>query len=206
MFQSQLPSHHLLNALEGVCYVCDFDGTFLQVGAENWDTAAAERNAAHLQADKLVGTNLFSFIAGEEVKDAYYGYFRDLQQGRTKEISFEYRCDAPDVRREMRMCLSAVSDSGRPVAVLSQSLTLSETMRPVVSLFDTAYLQSLAGSRNDLPILRMCSYCHDVKVSGAADEWRSPEAYYRAGGTSQVRISHGICPACFQKSVLRDEP
>ena len=61
---------------------------------------------------------------------------------------------------------------------------------------------------NDLPLLAMCSYCQ--RVAGSADqeerEWIAAENYYRRGGSSRggssaVRISHGICPRCMKERV-----
>jgi hypothetical protein len=51
----------------------------------------------------------------------------------------------------------------------------------------------------------MCSYCQRVAwPPGRARrrrEWIEAEEYYRRGGASEIRISHGICPPCYKDVV-----
>lgn len=186
------PSHQiLLNALEGVCYICGFDGEILAVGEDNWaEFAVANAAQEGPQASGLIGTNLFQYISGEEVIASYESCFDAIRSGRSRTVSFTYRCDAPDIRREMRMCLSGISVDAVPRAVLMQSLTLDERERPPVSLFDIA---NARASEATLPLVTLCSYCHDVKQG---DAWVTAEHYYAHGGAERMRVSHGICPQC----------
>jgi hypothetical protein len=87
--------------------------------------------------------------------------------------------------------------------VLWQSLTIGETIRPRLDLFDFAQQRRLAADGlKSWPILGMCSYCQDVRFpAGSCDAdgaWISAEDYYHRGGDSRVRISHGLCPDCFE--------
>ena len=61
----------------------------------------------------------------------------------------------------------------------------------------TALLKAL-GQEADLPIVTMCSFCRLLRRPGSADDedWIIAETYYRLGGSSRVRISHGLCADC----------
>lgn len=191
------PIHQmLLDALEGVCYICAFDGEILAVGREHWTEFAASNAGPEVATvSKMIGTNIFSQVSGAEVIASYQSCFDAIRTGRTKSVSFTYRCDAPDIRRDMRMSLSGVYVDDVPGAVLFQSLIVDERERPAMSLFDPA---NLCATEAGLPIVTLCSYCHDVKLEGA---WVTAEQYYAQGGAARVRVSHGICPACHRTKI-----
>jgi len=46
----------------------------------------------------------------------------------------------------------------------------------------------------------MCSYCRSVHnpCDGDLVPWISPERFYELGEDDYVRVSHGICPECFE--------
>lgn len=192
------PHRVLLNSLEGVCYICSFDGEILAVGEDNWREFANGNGAPQIfDGSKLIGTSIFRYVSGAEVIAAYQSCFDEIRSQRSRTVSFTFRCDAPDVRRDMRMCLSGIYLDGVACAVLFQSLTIDERERPAVSLFDFANARAADAA---LPIIALCSYCHDVKLDGA---WVTAEQYYKRGGAERVRISHGICPKCYDTKVPR---
>jgi hypothetical protein len=195
---SSIPLTHqtLLNALEGICYVCAFGGEILAVGEENWaEFASANQAPKIVNVRNVIGTSIFSHISGDDVAASYKSWFAEIRSGRSRTISFTYRCDAPDVRREMRMCLSGVYAGSDARAVLFQSLIIEERTRPWVSLFDVA---NLRASEAALPIVALCSYCQDIKLD---ERWVKAEHYYAKGGPERVRVSHGICPECHRTKV-----
>lgn len=57
---------------------------------------------------------------------------------------------------------------------------------------------SLAAVEGDPRVVPVCSYCHRARV--APDDWQSLESYVatRLGH----RISHGICPGCYEKYII----
>lgn len=186
----------ILNSLEGVCYICAFDGEILAVGEKNWREVVSSNTTYTDRPSAVAGTNIFTHISGPAVIDAYKSYFAAIESGSSNHISFTYRCDTPHLRREMRMNLSAIHGDGRPSAILSQSLLIDERERPPISLFDFERYRSAEAS---LPIVTLCSFCQHVKMDGA---WVAPEQYYHHGGTDQVRISHGMCTPCYNERML----
>jgi hypothetical protein len=101
-----------------------------------------------------------------------------------------------------------MADGRGVVGILCQSLTISETLRPPMNLFDLAAMMRAHAQLMAKPMITLCSYCADVAwPPGAADAartWISAEDYYRRGGTEDVVVSHGVCPDCDERLTVRD--
>ena len=82
--------------------------------------------------------------------------------------------------------------------LLFQARIVTKTARPRLDIFDLKALLTALRQESDLPIVTMCSFCQQLRRPGSSDEddWISAEEYYRLGGSSQVRISHGMCADC----------
>jgi hypothetical protein len=52
-------------------------------------------------------------------------------------------------------------------------------------------------------LLGICSYCRYVRtpVEESSEEWMPSESYQEMGGSTEVTLSHGICPECFDHLV-----
>jgi hypothetical protein len=197
----------VLTALDGVAYVTDPAGTIVAVGAKHWDEFAEANDAPPLKADQVLGRSLFSFVAGAEVSTLARSVHEAVVGGMVEYFPIACRCDAPTVRREMRLIVSSIVDDGRIVGALYQSQVLAESQRPAIELFKRLLGQKPAKGPGDRAILRLCSYCHAVAWPPTTDrtdsEWIQPEEYYRRGGQTGVEVSHGICPDCFRSITAR---
>lgn len=192
----------LLDAMEGIAYLIDADGIIVAVGREGWRSFAQDNaTPAMAEAEAVVGRPLLSFIHGEAVRHAYEGYLEALRSGRRRALSFEFSCDSPSLARRMRLCISTVKKGSAPAGFLFQSLLLEERMRPPVSLFDAAVITAALEEMRGQPLLSLCSYCQRVATGAEEREWIPAESYYQRGGSSAVRISHGICPDCMRERV-----
>jgi hypothetical protein len=151
-----------------------------------------------LKGDAAIGENLFDIKADEEVLEVQKDLHRRIVEMQRPAITFEYRCDAPDMVRRMRMALRPIINDQRVEAVLYQSIILEQTPRPTMSLFERFETGDL---------VTLCSYCHDVAwPPGAADKdrtWIEPEEFYRRGGPAEVVVSHGMCPECYERVMLK---
>lgn len=200
---SAISTHALLKAIAGVAYLVDGAGIIIGIS----DDAAAAGNQAEEAEARLpyVGRSIFSMLHGEDVKASYQTLHHAVWSGKSGTYGFEYRCDAPDMERRMRMSVSLVSENGEPRAVLYQSLILSEELRAPIPLFRADHLVSHNGARPDDELLTLCSYCHAIAwpigAETATREWIEPPEYYRRGGASDVVVSHGICDCCFERVV-----
>jgi hypothetical protein len=196
---------HIIDSMEGIVFMTAADGTIVSIGRRNWNRFALENDgAALLDGRGVLGRSLFDFISGESVRDTYQGFFAAMRSGSAQRARLMSRCDSPTVRRELWIVITPVHQERDLDGFLVQSLTVSETVRPPIDLFD--FQAMLERSRRDksLPILTMCSYCQDVRYPSGSSErdgtWLPAEDYYHLGGDANVRISHGICPACEDES------
>lgn len=187
----------LLDALDGVAYVSDEQGRVVAVGRDGWDESARETGAA--SASRILGRNLYDLIVGETVREAYRRVHRAVLEGKRRWVSFEYRCDAPDLRRDMRMSVSRFTRGGVNF-LLHQSQMVASSPRPWMSLFEAERIVEMARAAAGLPIVHLCSFCQRVAWPEAKrDSWIAPEDYYRSGGPAEVRVSHGVCPSCVSR-------
>jgi len=194
----------VLDSLDGVAYLVGPDGAILGVGMPNWASAAAAGKAGD-RLGGVVGTNLLDWISGRKVRGSYQMMMAAILDGSQPSVVLPYRCDTPAGRRHMRLSLTPYRNGGRIRGVLYQSVLLAETMRPPINLFDPDILVAHLGESRGRPMVTMCSYCQRVAwPPGQARrprEWIEAEDYYRRGGASDIRISHGICPSCYKDVV-----
>ena len=191
----------VLDAMTGVAYAVEPDGAILAVGRRGWRLFAVENGALDLaESGAVVGRNLFEFLCGEEVKHAYGRMLERIRQGEPQ-LTFPCHCDSPSLSRQMRMTITPLRRNRSLRAVLFQSITMAERARPPIRLYEFAgesYPESV-------PLLGMCSLCERVCPSPDCSEvsapWMEAERYYARGGSSQVRISHTVCPFCFRNWV-----
>ncbi len=191
----------VLDALEGVSYLTAPDGTILAVGQPGWDDFAASARTTRVQAGRVIGEMLFSFVSGAEVRQVQMALHDQVVSRAKSRVTFDYRCDGPDTERRMRMSLTPVLRDAKIVGVLYQSIILEQFSRPRIGLFDQ--YDRVADTYNNGQVLKVCSYCHDVAWPVPRQPetylWIEPEDYYRRGGTSDVLVSHGICPVCYDR-------
>jgi hypothetical protein len=184
----------VLRALDGVAYIVAGPGRILAVGAPGWDAFAADTRGGGASAQATIGRNLFEAISSEPVRQAYRHIHAAVLGGRRPYIAFEYRCDAPDLKRQMRMSVTRLDLPGRPPALLYQSQILSASPRPWISLFEPERILQAVEAESALPIVRVCGFCQ--RVDDTAGGWIEADDYYRQGGASEVRVSHGLCRPC----------
>lgn len=186
-----------LNAIDGIAYLVDADGVIVGVGDPAWDEALRRYEVEPEGRRPIVGASLFDAMNGPEVRAIYQGLHRSVLAGERPYIAFEMRCDAPDVRRFLRMSITALHEPDAPPMALYQSQVLSAVPRPWVSLFDPQKIIDHIHLDTALSIVKLCSFCHRVAWPiEAPREWLPSEDYYRRGGPVDVRTSHGVCPAC----------
>jgi hypothetical protein len=124
--------------------------------------------------------------------------------GRFGTFGFAYRCDAPDIERNMFMSISRIVEGAETVAVLYQSIVVSELHRPPVPLF--AFEALAEGAVSADRIVTLCSYCQKVAwpiTVAEQPEWIEAVEFYRRGGRTDAVVSHGICETCFEQIVER---
>jgi hypothetical protein len=180
-----------LGALDGVAYLVSPGGEVVAVGRKAW--AAGTPGATIPTPEAVIGRNLFEMIADPEARLAFQAIHRRVATLATSALTYEYRCDAPDLERLMKMSVSALaSPEGDVLGVLYQSTLLSAKARVPLAFLGARDEQH--GS--NLPFVTVCQFCADVTMAAWRGEWVKPVDYYRRGGHDAVRLSQGVCPTC----------
>lgn len=182
-----------LEALDGVVYWTDLEGVVLG-GSPSWNAFAVANAAPGLRLETVVGRPLQEFVCGDEVRRIYREIHQAVVGQGRKRLAFTYRCDAPDLKREMRMTVGPWRRDGKMRGVLYHSQIIYERERPPIALLGLE--EALERFRPDgAPTVRICGFCHAVKLPERT-RWIAVEDYYRLGGPAEVRLNHAVCPAC----------
>ncbi len=155
---------------------------------EAWSRFATE-NQAHELASSALGRSLWDFIENPEVK-SIYRMLLDRIRRTGQPFSFDYRCDAPELRRFLQMTVVPL-DRG---AVEFQSRLLREEPRGTVALLSSEVPRVET-------FVRVCSWCK--KLDAGRDHWVEVEEALPSLGimnkTKLPRLTHGACPQCYER-------
>jgi hypothetical protein len=163
-------------AIDDQDHLIKVDEGFYRFAEENgWDGAGAS-----------LGRSLWDFVAGHELKKLQRLLLRRIRE-EVRDIELPFRCDGPDMRREMDIRIVA-HPSGR--VVMFSARLRSEEPREAQPMLDPKAPRSAN-------MLEMCGWCDRFEVD---DEWvEVEEAATRLELFRQSElpaISHGICPRC----------
>jgi len=138
-------------------------------------------------AGESLGRSLWDFVAGEDLERLQRMLVRRIRD-EIRGVELPFRCDGPDVRREMNLNIAATS-SGRLV-VFSARMRSEEPRERTQALLSA---DAPRGKRT----LTMCGWCDRFLVGG---EWVEVEEAASRLGLFRVaelpEISHGVCPDC----------
>ena len=174
-----------------VLYWVSSDGTIVRMEA-HVSPESAQRDpvfANSLSPSSVVGRNIFEFIQGREVQHLYAIFHEKVLKDR-RHIVFDYRCDGPSIRREMRMSLSPEAE-----LVRYESIVLQETPRareiPAVSPSAEVFV----------PI---CSICKRYRYPSGSNEWKELDLMPAEPELpSAFDFTHGLCPDCFESAMAQ---
>ena len=163
-------------AVDDQDHLIKVDEGYYRFAEENgWDCAGSS-----------LGRSLWDFVAGHEMKKLQRLLLRRIRE-EVRDIELPFRCDGPDVRREMDIRIVAHS-SGR--VVMFSARLRSEEPREAQPMLDP----EVPRNANTL---EMCGWCDRFEVDG---EWVEVEEAARRLELFRRRelpaISHGICPRC----------
>jgi hypothetical protein len=188
----------LLDAVDGISYAVDADDRIVAVGRRGWNRFAIENGGGEPRADDMIGRHLFDFVSDPELRQAYRNLAEIIiSTGEPAVIAARWN-DPGAAAREVRLSIGRLQLRHNGPGLLFQVQVTCETAPPCVETFDFTALLSVLKQGSDLPIVTMCSYCRQLRRPGSSDEddWIPVEEYYGLGGSSRVRISHGVCADC----------
>jgi hypothetical protein len=139
------------------------------------------------EATTSLGRSLWDYVAGHEMVKLQRLLVRRIRD-EVGDIELPFRCDGPDVRREMNIRI--VARPGGRVVLFSARMRSEEARDLPQRLLDPD------APRSD-EVLEMCGWCDRFKVDG---EWiEVEEAAQRLEFFNRPELpalSHGICPDC----------
>ncbi len=164
-------------AIDDQDHLIKVDDGYLSFAEENgWDGAGAS-----------LGRTLWDFVAGHEMKKLQRMLLRRVRN-EARSVELPFRCDGPDVRREMDIRIAA-HGSGR-VVMFSARLRSEEARDRTQPMLDPH------APRGE-GLLEMCGWCDRFLIG---DEWvEIEEAAARLElfrRSEMPAVSHGICPSC----------
>jgi hypothetical protein len=170
-----------------IVYWVTADGTIERMEARI-STESAQRDPVFADSfgwSDFVGCNLFSFIAGMAVRHLYAILHENVLKT-ARAITFNCRCDGPDVIRHMSMSLAPDGD-----LVRYESRLLKEEPR-------TAPIPlSSPGASTLVPI---CSMCKNYQFPPDCHEWKEIELLpCEAELPQHFDFTHGLCPRCLEQ-------
>jgi len=145
---------------------------------------------ASLPPEDVVGQDLLAFIEGIETRHLYEQLMRKVRQARDSVGPIPLRCDAPSVRRFLKVTLHWLPDDG----IEFESELVRTEPRPEVRSIRS-------GVARSEQIIVMCSMCKKMKLPDGS--WLEIEdGLVRLGIFEKEqcpRISHGLCPRCLKE-------
>ncbi|HEY7456153.1 MAG TPA: hypothetical protein VH703_02660 [Solirubrobacterales bacterium] len=172
-------------SVEALSYAIDEEDRLIRV--DDGFYRFATENGWEGAGDSL-GRSLWDFVAGNDVKRLQRLLLRRVREG-LRGIELPFRCDGPEVTREMEIRIAADS-SGRVVMFSARLIHEQERDEPQLLFHpDTP--------REEGDFLSMCAWCDRFLVEG---EWvEVEEAAKRLELFRRDRLptlDHGICPQC----------
>jgi hypothetical protein len=141
------------------------------------------------EAGTSLGRSLWDYVAGHEMKKLQRLLIRRVRD-EVGDVELPFRCDGPDVRREMNIRI--VARPGGRVVLFSARLRSEQARDLPQRLLDPS------TPRNE-KTLEMCGWCDRFEIDG---EWvEVEEAARRLELFNQAELpalSHGICPDCHE--------
>ncbi len=171
--------------VETLSYAIDDEDRLIKVD-DGYYRFAAENGWSG--AGDSLGRSLWDFVDGHDVRKLQRLLVRRVREG-ARDVELPFRCDGPDVTREMDIRIAAGS-TGR-VVLFSARLRSEEEREEPQPLFDPD------AARDDKDFLPMCAWCDRFLVDG---EWVEVEVaaerleLFRRG--ELPTLDHGICPQC----------
>ncbi|TPV97106.1 MAG: hypothetical protein B7733_01175 [Myxococcales bacterium FL481] len=179
-------SYLKLNMTDRIAYSLDAADRIVRIEGQ-WDDFAAANRGQHVTRPSVLGTSIFSHIAGSEVRSLYRQIFAKVRETH-EPARFPYRCDSPEFRRNMAMTVSPRDRAGLHI----ESTTRGVTTRAPASILTRGKTGDTAR------VACICSVC--CRVLDADGTWREVEAADVAaaclGSAGSVQLVDRICPEC----------
>lgn len=169
-----------------ITYVLDHRNRIEHVAGDWSSFADANDGRAIREHTQVVGRNVMDFLAGSETRSVYEQVF-DKVRLTEKQVDIPFRCDAPDMRRYMRLEVYPLPHH----ALRIDSVELNASERPPFAALNRR------SSRNSKAI-QICSVCR--RVCTEHQKWVEPEEFMQDQGLFIVsrhpNLVERVCHDC----------
>jgi hypothetical protein len=152
-----------------------------------WSTFAEENGAPELAGEQLLGEPLWRYVDGGDVTRIYREVFWRVREHRVQ-VVFPFRCDSPDVRRDMLMKVLPREDNGLEIHCITKSVL----KKSFPDQEEEAFLPNAP-----IELLRICAWCKSLYLE---DRWIAIEAAIKRLNLLSRRntppLTHTICNDC----------
>ena len=157
--------------------------------SKDWARFALENAAPSLLANFVLGRSIWDFIYDADTRTLYQVLLAKVRSGKSPS-TVELRCDAPHLRRHIRLVISPLS-RGR-VQFVGTVLSVEE--RDSIELLDSA----VTRSRGQITI---CSWCKEVLLPNGCfvDVETAVEQLGLFQRSEMPTLRQATCPACLAK-------
>ena len=148
-----------------------------------WSEVAQANDAEHLDSRTLIGKPIWDFIVDVDTTRIYEVLLGEVRRKKS-ELAFPFRCDSPDMLRQMEMRLKACGQGG----VEFQSRTLRTEPRDRRAFFKYAAFAAKG-------IFLRCSFCNLVQFEG---QWTDvcSAAEHLLDRDIPIQVCYAICGQC----------
>lgn len=172
-------------------YRIDSNDTIVSI-SDNWCSFAdANAGGCSLRPENVVGRKLWDFIQDLETQHVYRELLKRVRGGMTLR-PIPFRCDSPSERRYLELHIAALPD---------QQIEITSTICRTESRSPVRLLDAATARSSDL--VKVCSMCKKILV--APEKWiEIEEALARLKlfeADKMPRLTHGMCPTCFQAAM-----
>jgi hypothetical protein len=149
-----------------------------------WVSFAQANGGVSLLPPGIIGRSLWSWIADPTTTQVYRDLIAKVRRG-AGPVRFNFRCDAPRMRRLLQMRIAARADD-----VTFETRLLEGQPRGGVDMLEAA------AHRGDAHLV-ICGWCMRVPVEGEWLEIEDAISVLQLFDTATLpRLSHGMCPTC----------
>lgn len=175
-----------MNGDPEISYWIDADDA-VEAVSDSWTSFALENRGRDLVPPPVLGRSLWDSIGDETTRSIYAALLDRVRRG-LGPVHFQFRCDAPAMRRLLDMRMAA--EPGGTVVFRTRPVMLEP--RPSVALLDPSV-------RRTAVVQVSCAWCARLQVT--MTEWLEVEDAMRIldpfNERARPRLSHGMCPECF---------
>lgn len=170
---------------DSIFYRLDARDRIVEAGSDAWDEFARQNGGGKALRVQIEGTSLYAHVAGEASRMFVWTMLdgvRKLGRSATK----LYRCDSPQLKRQMEM---TITPSGKGGLLVTHRTVRTEAMLRPVSF--------AAKAHHTTGLLLRCSMCNRLRINGA---WYEPDAANFSAAqpppSGAVAVAYSICEAC----------